>query len=59
MRLGWNVRPVPSVDFTSSNGSVRLGLYDIVEDTLQLALGTVGVARPTSLTTSSIYATSG
>jgi len=56
MRLGWNVRPVPSVDFTSSNGSLRLGLYDIVEDRLQLALGAIGVGRPASFATQSTYA---
>ncbi len=55
MRLGWNVRPVPSVDFISSSGSNRLGLYDIVEDTLQLALGSTGVNRPTSFAIQATY----
>lgn len=57
MRIGWNERPLPSVDFTSSSGSSRLGRYDIVEDTLQLALGPIGGSRPASLAVQATYST--
>jgi hypothetical protein len=57
MKIGWNVRPVPPVDFNSSNGSSRLGIYDIVENTLQLVLAPAGVTRPSSFAGEATYTT--
>jgi len=56
MTVGWANRPT-TVDFTSSTGLRRLGLYDIVSETMRLSLGPAGGGRPTSLGTASVYAT--
>ena len=44
MSVGWSARPT-TVDFTSSTGSRRLGLYDIVSETMRLSLGAAGAGR--------------
>jgi hypothetical protein len=56
MAVGWSNRPT-TVDFTSSTGVRRLGLFDIVSDTMRLALGAPGAGRPASFTGASVYST--
>jgi hypothetical protein len=56
MNVGWSARPT-TVDFTSSTGSRRLGLYDIVSETMRLSLGAPGTSRPASFTGASTYFT--
>ena len=53
---GWAARP-PTVDFVPASGSRRLGIYDIVGDTMRLALGAPGAGRPTSFANASTYTT--
>jgi hypothetical protein len=54
--IGWSVRP-PTADFRPSSGASRLAVYDIVSDTMRLALGAPGATRPASLDAASVYAT--
>ena len=54
--LGWSGRPT-TADFQSSSGSTRLSIYDIVSDTMRLALGGPGAPRPASLDGASVYVT--
>lgn len=49
-------RPFPSMDLISPTGA-RLGLYDIVDDRLRLALASSGATRPVNLSDASIYRT--
>lgn len=56
MTVGWSARPT-TVDFTSSTGTRRLGLYDIVSETMRLSLGAPGAGRPASLAGASTYST--
>ena len=56
LTLGWWERPVTTVDFVSSTGAVSLGVYDIVDGALALALGTAGASRP-SLDQTASYTT--
>ena len=56
MSVGWSARPT-TVDFTSSAGSRRLGLYDIVSETMRLSLGAPGAGRPPSFAGASTYST--
>ena len=56
MSVGWAARPT-TVDFTSSTGLRRLGLYDIVSETMRLSVGAPGGSRPASLSAPSIYIT--
>jgi hypothetical protein len=56
MSVGWANRPT-TVDFTSSAGVRRLGVYDIVSETLRLSLGAPGASRPASLNGASAYVT--
>jgi hypothetical protein len=56
MSVGWSARPT-TVDFTSSTGTRRLGLYDIVSETMRLSLGAAGAARPASFSGASTYST--
>ena len=56
MTLGWAARPT-TVDFQSTSGSRRLGLYDIVGGAMRLALGAPGASRPTSFADASMYTT--
>ena len=56
LKIGWDTRP-PTADFRATNGSTRLAMYDIVSDTMRLALGDSGGTRPTSLTGASTYTT--
>jgi hypothetical protein len=51
------IKEPPIVDFRPSAGAARLGLWDIVSETLQLNLGAPGSARPTSLAGASTYTT--
>ena len=54
--LGWSGRPT-TADFLSSSGPVRLAIYDIVSDTMRLALGGPGGSRPASLDGAAVYVT--
>jgi peptidase M23-like protein len=54
--VGWNLRPM-TLDFRSSSGSSRLAIYDIVSETMRLALGGPGAPRPASLDAASVYTT--
>jgi len=56
MLVAWAARPT-TVDFTSAAGVRRLGLFDIVSDTLRLVLAAPGAGRPTSLAGASVYTT--
>ena len=49
-------RPVPSIDLIAATGT-RLGLYDIVDDRMRLALGSPGASRPVNLSDASVYRT--
>ena len=54
--VGWSARPT-TADFRPSSGSTRLAVYDIVSDTMRLALGAPGATRPASLDAASVYVT--
>jgi hypothetical protein len=49
-------RPFPSIDLISPTGT-RLGVYDIVDDHMRLALGSAGATRPFNLSDASVYRT--
>ncbi len=49
-------RPFASIDLISPTGT-RLGLYDIVDDRMRLALGSPGAPRPVNLSDASVYRT--
>lgn len=51
------VRKPPTVEFRPSSGGTRLGLWDVVGDTLQLSLGAPGAPRPSSLAGAATYTT--
>jgi hypothetical protein len=55
-RVDTSTRP-QRVDVRPASGTARLGVYDIVSDTLELNLGTPGGSRPSSLSGASTYAT--
>jgi murein DD-endopeptidase MepM/ murein hydrolase activator NlpD len=50
-------KPLSTVTLTPSSGSPRLGVWNIVSDTLQVNLGAPGAARPSSLGGAAVYAT--
>lgn len=50
-------KPLARVEFRPSSGSPRLGVWDIVGDTMQLNLAAAGGARPTTLVGGSMYTT--
>lgn len=52
-----NKRPLATVDMTPASGSPRLGVWNILSDTLQVNLGTPGATRPSSLSGASTYTT--
>jgi hypothetical protein len=54
--VGWSVRPT-TADFRASSGATRLAVYDIVSDTMRLALGAPGANRPASLDAAAVYVT--
>ena len=56
MVVGWAARPT-TIDFVAASGSRRLGLYDIVGDTMRLVLGAPGASRPVSFSGASVYST--
>jgi hypothetical protein len=56
MIVGWSARPT-TADFRPSSGPQRLAVYDIVSDTMRLALGAPGAVRPASLDSASVYVT--
>ena len=56
MAIGWSGRPT-TADFRPSSGSPRLAIYDIVSETMRLALGGPGASRPTSLDGGAVYTT--
>jgi hypothetical protein len=49
-------RPFPYLDLSSPTGT-RLGVYDIVDDRMRLALGSSGATRPVGLSDASVYRT--
>lgn len=49
-------RPFPSIDLISLTGT-RLGLYDVIDDQMRLALGSPGAPRPVNLSDASLYRT--
>ena len=51
-----SVRPFPSMDLISATGA-RLGVYDVIDDRMRLALGSSGATRPVNLSDASIYRT--
>lgn len=51
------VKKPSTVDFRPSSGGTRLGLWDVVSDTLQLNLGAPGAARPSTLLGAATYTT--
>ena len=50
-------RPLTTIDLRPSAAAPRLGVYDIVGDTMRLALGDAGGPRPASLAGGSTYMT--
>jgi hypothetical protein len=54
--IGWSVRPT-TADFQPSSGSTRLATYDILSDTMRLALGGPAAPRPASLDGAAVYVT--
>ena len=56
LRLGWDRRPT-TADFVASTGTTRLGLYDIVSGSMQLALAAASASRPASFAAATVYAT--
>jgi hypothetical protein len=50
-------RPYSSLNLISPTGT-RLGVYDIVDDQMRLALGSPGATRPVDLSEASVYRTS-
>jgi hypothetical protein len=50
-------RPVSTIDLRPAAGAARLGVYDIRSDTLEIALGESGAARPAGLAHASVYRT--
>jgi len=56
LTTGWWLRPT-TADFKPARGSTRLALYDIVGGTVQLALGSPGGGRPSSLAAAVTYTT--
>ena len=56
VRVGWDTRPA-SADFLASTGGSRLAIYDIISETMTLALGAPGTARPASLAGAASYGT--
>lgn len=51
-------KPNSTLDFIPASGPRRLGVYAIVNDTMQLDLGAAGAARPSGLGSASTYRTS-
>jgi murein DD-endopeptidase MepM/ murein hydrolase activator NlpD len=49
-------RPFLSMDLISPTGT-RLGLYDMIDDRMRLALGSPGASRPVNLSDASVYRT--
>jgi hypothetical protein len=54
--VGWSTRPM-TADFRPSSGSSRLAIYDVVSETMRLALGGPGAPRPASLDAAAVYTT--
>jgi hypothetical protein len=54
--LRYASRPLQTIDLVAAT-SVRLGVYDIVDDRMRLALGVQGAARPADLSSAAVYRT--
>ncbi|HEV8398159.1 MAG TPA: peptidoglycan DD-metalloendopeptidase family protein [Vicinamibacterales bacterium] len=54
--VGWSTRPT-TADFRPSSAASRLAIYDIVSETMRLALGSPGAPRPASLDAAAVYVT--
>jgi hypothetical protein len=54
--IGWSGRPT-TADFRASSGATRLAVYDIVSDTMRLAIAAPGAARPATLDAAAVYST--
>jgi hypothetical protein len=54
------VRPFPTLDLIPvTGGGTRLGLYDIVANTMRLVVAPAGAARPTGFANETVYTTTG
>jgi hypothetical protein len=54
--ISWSARPT-TADFRPASGPARLAVYDIVSDTMRLAIAAPGAARPVSLDAAAVYLT--
>jgi len=54
--LGYLSRPLPTIDLVAAT-SVRLGVYDIIDDRMRLAIAAPGAPRPADLGGAAIYRT--
>ena len=54
--LRYTTRPLQTMDLVSAT-SVRLAVYDIVDDRMRLAIGEPGAARPADLSKAAVYRT--
>jgi murein DD-endopeptidase MepM/ murein hydrolase activator NlpD len=54
--LRYTPRPLQSIDLVAAT-SVRLGLYDIVDDRMRLAIAAPGAPRPVDLSAAAVYRT--
>jgi hypothetical protein len=54
--LGYTSRPLQTIDLVAPT-SVRLGVYDVIDDRLRLAIGAPGAPRPANLSAAAIYRT--
>ena len=48
-------KPLATVDFVSSSGPSRLGVWDVLSETMQLNLSAPGAPRPASLSGAAVY----
>lgn len=53
------VRPFPTIDLSPASGATRLGVYDIVSNTMRLVVAPAGAPRPTGFTNETVYTTTG
>jgi hypothetical protein len=52
-----NAQPLATIDLQPSAGAARRGVWDVVDDTMQLDYGAPGAARPGSLAGAGVYRT--
>lgn len=49
--------PFATIDFQATGGGTRRGVYDIVSDRMELAMGEAGASRPSGLAGAAVYRT--